>query len=247
MYSLMIADPFPFYADALPLWLGEDFSVHIIKDGKIALKRILDEKPDFLVINMTGTEFDGIGILRKIKAMGVQPVVIGIIQMSNFFLEACMSELSVSMYLIRPFSAQILGERITFAAGFEKERIVPLPTRTQVAENLLRALVPDDKALGFSCLTAVIPMAAENPSRSYTKDLYPAAAKFLNVTREVVERRIRCFIDDAFGDRAHNGWELFFPAGTENYDKKPTNGEFISTMAKIFQMQKGQWKENEQL
>lgn len=97
------------------------------------------------------------------------------------------------------------------------------------------------KGLGFDYLVKAISLFIENPGQSYTKEIYPTIGKlYIPPTgRFQVERQIRVAIDSAWRNRDDGMWEIYFPANGVGNVNKPTNGEFISRIARFIQLWQG--------
>ena len=80
---------------------------------------------------------------------------------------------------------------------------------------------------GFKHLTYCCVFSYENPDAMITKHIYPAAAKVFGCQSTDVEIAIRRTIEAAWRCRGER-WLNYFPGS-----KRPTNGEFISTMVEV--------------
>jgi two-component system response regulator (stage 0 sporulation protein A) len=86
---------------------------------------------------------------------------------------------------------------------------------------------------GFGCVRDAIMMAVNDwDIMNYiTKGLYPAIAKKRDTTPNRVERAIRHAIEVAFDRGCASAFEEIFGNSYSPHKGKPTNGEFIATIA----------------
>ena len=104
--------------------------------------------------------------------------------------------------------------------------IVTVKHRT--TRQLLTALGIPAQHIGYRCLCLAIPYYARNPAQAITKELYPSISRKLSYgTSAAVERSIRYVIEAAWNHRNQKVWSACFP----NHTRRPTNKEFITTLA----------------
>ena len=87
--------------------------------------------------------------------------------------------------------------------------------------------------MGFSCLMQIIPMALEDFSQYYMKQLYPQTAKILGCSAAQVERGIRTVIESAWKNRDDSIWSMYFPYNNDGVISQPSNSEFIDSLASV--------------
>lgn len=89
------------------------------------------------------------------------------------------------------------------------------------------------KFKGFGCVLAAILIYRQDPSQSFSKDIYPAVSQVQksNVSPAQVERNIRSVIQSAWKKRNEAVWAKFFLDSPFVDTRKPTNIEFISRIA----------------
>lgn len=97
-------------------------------------------------------------------------------------------------------------------------------THQEKTRQILRELQFPTHHCGYRQLCAAIPMYAENPEISMTKELYPQLARrFEHDAESSIRRAILC----AWENGSQEAWEKYFPGIT----KAPSNLVFISTIA----------------
>lgn len=81
---------------------------------------------------------------------------------------------------------------------------------------------------GYKQLCIAVPIYAQDPFQSLTKELYPAIARQLGFSDgKAVEHCIRDCILYAYEHRDPEVWEQYFT----NAQKAPSNKQFLSTLA----------------
>ena len=90
---------------------------------------------------------------------------------------------------------------------------------------------------GFVYLRKIILMRYQNPDLRFN-ELYREVGQQYDpaVNADQVEQAIRCAIDAAWKNRDETEWRYFFPHRRSNTAKKPSNGEFIATMACVMEL-----------
>ena len=107
-----------------------------------------------------------------------------------------------------------------------------------IAEHLLQ-LGFKNNLDGFQYILSGLPLFAENPQQTVTKELYPAIAKLHGKSKEQVERSIRNAIDSAWQRRDERIWKLYFSPAPDGTIPRPTNSQLLYTLAiQIYGLQK---------
>lgn len=106
-----------------------------------------------------------------------------------------------------------------------------------ITAALLELGIPP-RLIGFDYLEKAILLYYEDPTRMFTKDIYPAVGGLYcpRVSAYQVEKQIRTTINEAWRARDNSVWNCYFPQGNT---EKPSNGEFISMVARFVQLWQG--------
>lgn len=106
-----------------------------------------------------------------------------------------------------------------------------------ITAALLELAIPP-RLIGFDYLEKAILLYYEDPTQTLTKEIYPSVGKSYNPSASSyqVERQIRTAINEAWRDRDDSAWNCYFPQGIT---EKPTNGKFISMVARFVQLWQG--------
>lgn len=112
-----------------------------------------------------------------------------------------------------------------------------------ITAALLELGVPT-KTMGFDYLEKAILIFFEHPARTLTKDIYPTVGNSYTppVTAYQVEKSIRGAINEAWKERNDRIWCCYFPPDESGRIRRPSNGEFISMLARFLQLWQGSCK-----
>ena len=209
-------------------------------DGIAAIAMIADRKPDFLVMGLVLTGYDGLCVIEKVRELNkdVKIVVLSALCREEFIAKAM--ELGADYFMAKPFAGGVLLERMKELAdgiGGVKQTGVGVPVHQvtldeKISKIFINVGIPPH-IKGYSFLREGVKMAVEDPDiiNSITKKLYPMIGKRYSTTASKVERAIRHAIEVAWNrGRIDNINSLL---GVRAYvgAEKPTNGEFIALVA----------------
>ena len=104
----------------------------------------------------------------------------------------------------------------------------PTQSTLEQTRQMLRDLRIPVYRNGYRHLCMAIPMYAQDDRLWFSKDLYPALAKYFGYASwKAVERTIRFTITSAWEYRDPAVWEAYFP----HCQEAPSNKQFIATLA----------------
>lgn len=209
-------------------------------DGIMGISEILSKKPDFVILGIVLTGYDGISVMEKVKTQKIKSKFIFLSALCREEIIAKAIESGASYFMAKPYSFEILKERMDELSrdrtGIKAEFDTPKRRTDSLEEKISRIFInvgipPHIK--GYSFLREGVKMAVEDPEiiNNITKKLYPSIGKKFETSASKVERAIRHAIEVAWnrgridtingilGVRAYVGGE------------KPTNGEFIALIA----------------
>lgn len=206
-------------------------------DGEEVLKRILEIRPDFAIIDAVMSKRDALSIIEKTEKEKLSVFFIVIMSAQNVFLEKALSSYSNVCVFIRPIEADIICNRICRLS----ESIKGNPRSSALLEENLEASITSiihelgvpAHIKGYNFLRRAIMLCIEDESliHSVTKILYPAVAKHFGTTPSRVERAIRHAIEVAFDRGDIDVLEHYFGYTIKNTRGKPTNSEFIALVS----------------
>jgi len=218
----------------------EDFEVvGCTTDGINAIPLITDKKPKVLITGLVLSGYDGLSVINKIKAQGVNVKIIVLSALATDEVIAKTVSAGADYFMAKPYNFNILKERITEILSVN-ENPQPLVAnklhRESLDEKISKIFInvgipPHVKGYGF--LREGVKMAVEDPEiiNNITKKLYPSIGEKFNTSASKVERAIRHAIEVAWNrgriEAINNILGVRAYVGAE----KPTNGEFIALVA----------------
>jgi len=211
-------------------------------DGEQALALIAELEPDVVVLDITMPHLDGIGVLERLDALGLKrrPRIIVLTAFGRDDLVARLTELGVDYFMLKPFSLNVLADRIRQFAQLrvpngQAEAAAAQASSTTSLERavtmLLHRLGVPPHYKGFSYLREAVLMCAATGyvSGALTKELYPALAKKNATTPGGVEAAIRNAIIAAWENGNREGIKEL--CGSRQSERVPTNSLFIAKLA----------------
>lgn len=199
----------------------------IIKEGQL--------KYDLIILDLIMPNKDGLGVLKELKALDMHPNIIVATSYNAPDTIRKVSEYGVNYYILKPFSIAELEDKIldTFKTS-EKKTINLLNNNLQISiSRMLHELGMPSHIKGYQHIREAISMVYDNPEivGGITKELYPELATKFDTTVSRVERAIRHAIEVSWN---RGDWDLMEDVFGHSVDidkAKPTNSEFIVTVA----------------
>ena len=199
----------------------------IIKEGQL--------KYDLIILDLIMPNKDGLGVLKELKALDMHPNIIVATSYNAPDTIRKVSEYGVNYYILKPFSIAELEDKIldTFKTS-EKKTINLLNNNLQISiSRMLHELGMPSHIKGYQYIREAILMVYDNPEivGGITKELYPELATKFDTTVSRVERAIRHAIEVSWN---RGDWDLMEDVFGHSVDidkAKPTNSEFIVTVA----------------
>lgn len=213
-------------------------------DGNEALKLIEKAKPDIVLLDLVLSGMDGLQVLYEASHLSLDFWPTFII-MTCFNSEDAMrtsAKLGASFYLLKPFSYDMLMERIRQSVKEHNHQphVSHRPSQktecpdleTQVTKIILDVGIPAH-IKGYQYLRTGIMMAISDQDvlSAITKVLYPGIAKKYHTTSSRVERAIRHAIEVAWDRGNIDTLQSLFGYSIKTSKGKPTNSEFIAMIS----------------
>ncbi|MGD9678034.1 MAG: sporulation transcription factor Spo0A [Vulcanibacillus sp.] len=220
--------------------------IGVAHNGIGALELLETNEPDVLVLDIIMPHLDGLGVLERIKDMTFTKIP-KIIMLTAFGQENVTQktvELGASYYILKPFSMDLLLNRIRQATddGQQdynlskiKKNIIPI-TASNVDVNItdiIHEMGVPAHIKGYMYLRDAIIMVYNDIEilGSITKVLYPRVAEKYKTTPSRVERAIRHAIEVAWNRGNIDAIKNTFGYTINSSKSKPTNSEFIAMIA----------------
>jgi two-component system response regulator (stage 0 sporulation protein A) len=208
-------------------------------DGEIGIKLIESKKDecDVIILDLIMPKKDGIYILDEMRKRGINKNIIVATSYSAAETIRKVSDYGVNYFILKPFDLSDLEQRIIDCTGNEKkiQKSIDLHHHNlQISiTKILHELGMPSHIKGYQYIREGITLIYKNPDMigGITKELYPEIAKRFNTTVSRVERAIRHAIEVSW-NRAN--WQLMediFGHSVDIDKAKPTNSEFIVTIA----------------
>ncbi len=208
-------------------------------DGVEAVKKIEENKDNFdvLVLDLIMPNKDGIYVLEEMKKKKInKPVIISTSYNAEDMIRR-VSEYNVDYFILKPFELVDLEKRIIECISKQNQsgKIINLyHNNLQISvTKLLHELGVPSHIKGYQYIREGIIMLYEKPNiiGGITKELYPEIAIKYDTTVSRVERAIRHAIEVSWNRGDWKLMEDIFGHSVDIDKAKPTNSEFIVTVA----------------
>ena len=208
-------------------------------DGVEGLK-LIEKKQDLydvIVLDLIMPNKDGISVLETMKKKNMDKKIIVLTSYNTPDVIRKVSELGVNYYILKPFELSELEKRITEISeglNFDGKSIDLYHNNLQISTTkILHELGVPSHIKGYQYIREGIMMLYEKPEviGGITKELYPEVANKYDTTVSRVERAIRHAIEVSWN---RGNWQLMediFGHSVDIDKAKPTNSEFIVTVA----------------
>lgn len=266
-YKLLIVEDNPIASDmTYSFFSGIDLMlpVGVAVNGEEALAMTVEHEPDVVLLDIVMPGSDGFHYLEGLADHPhLHPTVIVISSLSSDHTIARALELGACFYMIKPVEMDAVYRRILVHLGLMRAG-APLPDPSPRGALTARHACPpapadDQDSMIVDVLTAIgmpphvqgyafsreaVHMVAKDHSLldRLTKDLYPSIAKCFDTSTSNIERSIRHALEltwsrsgtDSINDAL--GYSVFHTYG------RPTNGEFIASIASLLPHSADIWR-----
>ena len=211
------------------------FEAHDGEEGINEIEKNKD-KIDLIILDLIMPNKDGIYVLNEMKKRNINKKVIVATSYNAAEVIREVSEYGVSYYILKPFDLSDLKKRIYDITKKEKsnKNIDFYTSNLQVSiTKMLHELGIPSHIKGYQYIREAVNIIFENPSviGGITKELYPELAKKFNTTASRVERAIRHAIEVSWNRGNLDFMEEIFGYSVDIDKAKPTNSEFMVTIA----------------
>lgn len=202
--------------------------------------RLIEKKQDeydVIILDLIMPNKDGISILEYMKKKNINKKVIILTSYNTQEMIRKVSEMGVSYFMLKPFELADLERRINEVAegvkyGGESLDLYHNNLQISITKTLHELGVPSH-IKGYQYIREGVTLVYERPEivGGITKELYPEIAKKYDTTVSRVERAIRHAIEVSWN---RGNWQLMediFGHSVDIDKAKPTNSEFIVTVA----------------
>lgn len=256
--KVLIADDNYEFGNTLKKFLEGDEEIQVIgvaKDGEEAYEKIVNLKPDVALLDVIMPHLDGIGVLEKISASGLEkkPICIMISAVGQDKITQKAISAGADYYVVKPFDITVLIQRIKEIKNYDPNKMKKIMTgykelKSQYIQindkeekenlealvtNMIHNIGVPAHIKGYQYLREAIIMVVNNIEivNQITKQLYPEIAFKFSTTPSRVERAIRHAIEVAWGRGDPKTVESIFGYTISASKGKPTNSEFIAMIS----------------
>lgn len=207
-------------------------------DGEQGIELIDREKDhyDLIILDLIMPKKDGIYVLEEMKKRGISKKVIVATSYNASEVIREVSEYGVSYFILKPFELPDLEKRI-LESNRKKEESKNIDfyyNNLQISiTKMLHELGIPSHIKGYQYIREGIGIIFERPETigGITKELYPELADKFDTTVSRVERAIRHAIEVSWNRGNWSLMEEIFGHSVDIDKAKPTNSEFIVTIA----------------
>lgn len=208
-------------------------------DGKEGIKLIDENKDSFdiILLDLIMPKKDGIAVLEHLHKAGIDKKVIVLTSYNTQHTIQKVSEYGASYFMLKPFDLPDLEAKIIEVTNEKIHKAKSLDLfnnnlQISITKTLHELGVPSH-IKGYQYIREGISLVYKNPEiiGGITKELYPEIADKYDSTVSRVERAIRHAIEVSWN---RGNWELMediFGHSVDIDKAKPTNSEFIVTIA----------------
>ena len=223
----------------------EHFSSHAVidlvlfsNDGQEGYKMILERQDDYdiIVMDLIMPNKDGMSILEDMHKAKINKKVIILTSYAKETTIRMVNKYNVNYYMLKPFNIEDLERRIVDVFRNKKIDLLDTEKDKNIELNitkLLHSLGIPSHIKGYQYIRDGIYMMYKRPSLigGITKELYPEIANRYETTSSRVERAIRHAIEVSWNRGDYDLMEEIFGHSVDYDRAKPTNSEFIATVA----------------
>lgn len=209
--------------------------VGCFKNGEEALGYIVNNAHSFdvIVMDLLLPKMDGVSLLHNLKKRNINKKII---VLSSYLSEQLLSQISnlgVDYYMLKPFDIESLEERVQDLFKVSKVRSnKDANIEIEISEILHNLGVPSH-IRGYQYMRdGIMYLYNRNSFATYiTKEVYPEIADKYKTTPSRVERAMRHAIEISWDRGDLNLMEDLFGHSIDFNKSKPTNSEYINTVA----------------
>lgn len=223
-------------------YFKETSSIDIVltaKDGVEGIEKIKNniDKYNLILLDLIMPNKDGLEVLKYIKDEKIDKRVIVLTSYNAQDMIRNVAELGADYFILKPFELDSLQEKIIEVSNncsLTSESINLYNNSLQISiTKALHELGVPSHIKGYQYIREGVTLVYHNPKivGGITKELYPEIAKKYHSTTSRVERAIRHAIEISWNRANWDFMEELFGYSVDIDRAKPTNSEFIVTIA----------------
>lgn len=244
--TVFIADSAEDFCNGLSNTLSQREGFQILgtaTDGETALHKILELRPDALVLDLMLAKRDGISILKSLANTDRRPVTLVTSGFITDYVANAAANLGARYLMLKPCDLNALADRLEEIRFSNAQPPMPQLGDRSGIEAMVTGIIHEigvpAHIKGYQYLREAIIIAVNDMDviNAITKVLYPQVAKTFQTTPSRVERAIRHAIEVAWDRGDLDTLQRFFGYTVNSTKGKPTNSEFIALIADKLQLQ----------
>lgn len=244
--KIMVVDDNKVMVEMLKEYFLESKTVEVVDeayDGQEAWNKIKENTYDCVLLDLIMPKKDGLFVLEQIKENKIKANVIVVTSYNEQETIRNVSEFGVRYFVLKPFDLKDLEKRIMDATRDRRENNVidfgNNDAHIKVSKILHELGIPSH-IKGYQYIRDAITMVYkdQNLIGGITKELYPEIGKKYNASVTRVERAIRHAIEVSWNRGDWDLMEEIFGHSVDIDRAKPTNSEFIVTIADKMRLDK---------
>ena len=209
---------------------------YVASDGLEGLK-LIEEHDDYdvVVLDLVMPNKDGLWVLEQLKEKGLDKKIIVETSYNAMDVIRQVSEYGVQYYLLKPFDLEDLEKRILQLDNKKEGKSIDLASnniKSSITKTLQDLGIPSH-IKGYQYIRDGVEIIFDRPDviGGITKELYPELATKFDTTVSRVERAIRHAIEVSWNRGDWDLMEELFGHSVDIDKAKPTNSEFMVTIA----------------
>lgn len=219
---------------------NENIDVNLCAHNGIDGMKLIEEKQDeydVIILDLIMPRKDGVSVLEDMRRLNINKKVVVLTSYNTHDMIKKVSELGIDYFILKPFELSELEKRILQAVDSKKinnKSIDVYKNNLQISiTKILHELGVPSHIKGYQYIREGISIIYENPEviGGITKELYPDIASKFETTVSRVERAIRHAIEVSWNRGNWDLMEEIFGHSVDIDKAKPTNSEFIVTVA----------------
>jgi len=240
--KLLVVDESQELVEVVKKYFNKNESIEVVLeayDGDTALdliKRRVHEY-DLILMDLVLPKRDGISLLEAMRDAGINKKVIVLTAYHSSDIVRRVSMIGADYFMLKPFDMGEVEKRImelTDTVCYDNQFIDIYHNNLQISiTNILHQLGVPSHIKGYQYIREGVTLLYDNPSLigGITKELYPSIATKFDTTTSRVERAIRHAIEVSWNRGNWDLMEEIFGHSVDIDKAKPTNSEFIVTVA----------------
>ncbi len=208
--------------------------------GKEGLDLILNNQNDYdvVIIDLIMPNKDGLSIIGEMRKKNINKKVIAISSYKSDYILSKLNDYNVDYFMLKPYNFDDL-EKIVMETNLDNNIVTKAENELQMSiTKLLHSLGIPSHIRGYQYIKESICLMFKNPDLigQITKNIYPEIALKFDTTSSRVERAIRHAIEISWNRGDYDLMEDIFGHSVDYDRAKPTNSEFIVTIADKLRM-----------